>query len=173
MNWFSSIYGIGQEDYNRLRPLSYRGADVFLLAFSLISKASYENVAKKVSSASIIKEFFPLFSLMCHVCLIWFVDKYFLCVLFTFSVDSWVEALCAWCTNHSCRDKAWLDSLIQILKCYCQFFPLPEQMRYIDNIHNLCLHGIKLDCMFICLLFWTIMCPDPGFMHFQVNYISF
>uniref|UniRef100_M8C056 Rac-like GTP-binding protein 5 n=1 Tax=Aegilops tauschii TaxID=37682 RepID=M8C056_AEGTA len=33
----------GQEDYNRLRPLSYRGADVFLLAFSLISKASYEN----------------------------------------------------------------------------------------------------------------------------------
>ncbi|CAI0557516.1 unnamed protein product [Linum tenue] len=37
----------GQEDYNRLRPLSYRGADVFLLAFSLISKASYENVAKK------------------------------------------------------------------------------------------------------------------------------
>lgn len=38
----------GQEDYNRLRPLSYRGADVFILAFSLISKASYENVAKKV-----------------------------------------------------------------------------------------------------------------------------
>ncbi|KAK8483175.1 hypothetical protein V6N13_058943 [Hibiscus sabdariffa] len=37
----------GQEDYNRLRPLSYRGADVFILAFSLISKASYENVAKK------------------------------------------------------------------------------------------------------------------------------
>lgn len=38
----------GQEDYNRLRPLSYRGADVFILAFSLISKASYENVSKKV-----------------------------------------------------------------------------------------------------------------------------
>ncbi|KAL8130059.1 hypothetical protein V2J09_019214 [Rumex salicifolius] len=37
----------GQEDYNRLRPLSYRGADVFLLAFSLISKASYENISKK------------------------------------------------------------------------------------------------------------------------------
>ncbi|KAG4211195.1 hypothetical protein ERO13_A02G083300v2 [Gossypium hirsutum] len=37
----------GQEDYNRLRPLSYRGADVFILAFSLISKASYENVTKK------------------------------------------------------------------------------------------------------------------------------
>ncbi|CAN4078855.1 unnamed protein product [Withania somnifera] len=37
----------GQEDYNRLRPLSYRGADVFLLAFSLISKASYENIYKK------------------------------------------------------------------------------------------------------------------------------
>ncbi|KAM7517285.1 hypothetical protein LguiA_006868 [Lonicera macranthoides] len=33
----------GQEDYNRLRPLSYRGADVFILAFSLISKASNED----------------------------------------------------------------------------------------------------------------------------------
>jgi GTPase SAR1 family protein len=40
----------GQEDYNRLRPLSYRGADVFILAFSLISKASYENVSKKVGN---------------------------------------------------------------------------------------------------------------------------
>ncbi|XP_028797382.1 rac-like GTP-binding protein RAC13 [Neltuma alba] len=37
----------GQEDYNRLRPLSYRGADLFLLCFSLISKASYENISKK------------------------------------------------------------------------------------------------------------------------------
>ncbi|EPS67166.1 hypothetical protein M569_07611, partial [Genlisea aurea] len=37
----------GQEDYCRLRPLSYRGADVFILTFSLISRASYENVAKK------------------------------------------------------------------------------------------------------------------------------
>ncbi|KAM0934565.1 putative small GTP-binding protein [Dioscorea sansibarensis] len=36
-----------QEDYNRLRPLSYRGADVFILAFSLISKPSFENVSKK------------------------------------------------------------------------------------------------------------------------------
>ncbi|XP_075647724.1 uncharacterized protein LOC142618642 isoform X2 [Castanea sativa] len=39
--------GILLEDYNRLRPLSYHGADVFLLAFSLISEASYENVVKK------------------------------------------------------------------------------------------------------------------------------
>lgn len=38
----------GQEDYSRLRPLSYRCADVFVLAFSLISRASYENVLKKV-----------------------------------------------------------------------------------------------------------------------------
>ncbi|KAI3510418.1 hypothetical protein L1887_17390 [Cichorium endivia] len=37
----------GQEDYNRLRPLSYRGADVFLLAFSLINKASYDNIYRK------------------------------------------------------------------------------------------------------------------------------
>ncbi|KAG7021470.1 Rac-like GTP-binding protein 3, partial [Cucurbita argyrosperma subsp. argyrosperma] len=42
----------GQEDYNRLRPLSYRGADVFILAFSLVSRASYENVLKKVINTS-------------------------------------------------------------------------------------------------------------------------
>ncbi|KAL7204540.1 hypothetical protein ACSBR2_017583 [Camellia fascicularis] len=37
----------GQEDYNRLRPLSYRGAYVFLLAFSLIRRPSFENISKK------------------------------------------------------------------------------------------------------------------------------
>jgi len=37
----------GQEDYDRLRPLSYPQTDVFLVAFSLISKASYENVKQK------------------------------------------------------------------------------------------------------------------------------
>lgn len=42
------LFRSGQEDYSRLRPLSYRGADVFVLAFSLISRASYENVLKKV-----------------------------------------------------------------------------------------------------------------------------
>jgi GTPase SAR1 family protein len=42
----------GQEDYSRLRPLSYRGADIFVLAFSLISSASYENVLKKVYASS-------------------------------------------------------------------------------------------------------------------------
>jgi len=45
---FSCTVFLGQEDYNRLRPLSYRGADVFVLAFSLVSHASYENVLKKV-----------------------------------------------------------------------------------------------------------------------------
>uniref|UniRef100_A0A0E0R7B4 Uncharacterized protein n=1 Tax=Oryza rufipogon TaxID=4529 RepID=A0A0E0R7B4_ORYRU len=37
----------GQEDYSRLRILSYRGADIFVLAFSLISRASHENVLKE------------------------------------------------------------------------------------------------------------------------------
>ena len=37
----------GQEDYDRLRPLSYPQTDVFLLCFSLISPASYENVKAK------------------------------------------------------------------------------------------------------------------------------
>jgi len=37
----------GQEDYDRLRPLSYPGADVVLLCFSLTSKESYESVKEK------------------------------------------------------------------------------------------------------------------------------
>ncbi|CAN6821204.1 unnamed protein product [Brassica oleracea] len=36
-----------QADYNRLRRLNYHLPDVFLLAFSLVNKASFENVAKK------------------------------------------------------------------------------------------------------------------------------
>ena len=34
----------GQEDYNRLRPLSYPQTDVFLVCFSVISPTSFENV---------------------------------------------------------------------------------------------------------------------------------
>eukprot|EP00457_Paulinella_chromatophora_P007705 gb/GEZN01007729.1/.p1 GENE.gb/GEZN01007729.1/~~gb/GEZN01007729.1/.p1 ORF type:complete len:192 (-),score=25.96 gb/GEZN01007729.1/:692-1267(-) len=37
----------GQEDYDRLRPLSYPQTDVFLIAFSIISPSSYENVKTK------------------------------------------------------------------------------------------------------------------------------
>mmetsp|Transcript_49580 Transcript_49580/g.60852 ORF Transcript_49580/g.60852 Transcript_49580/m.60852 type:complete len:189 (-) Transcript_49580:148-714(-) len=37
----------GQEDYDRLRPLSYPQTDVFLVCFSIISKSSYENVQTK------------------------------------------------------------------------------------------------------------------------------
>lgn len=37
----------GQEDYDRLRPLSYPQADVFLVCFSVVSPASYENVKAK------------------------------------------------------------------------------------------------------------------------------
>lgn len=37
----------GQEDYDRLRPLSYPGTDVFLVSFSIVSPVSYENVKTK------------------------------------------------------------------------------------------------------------------------------
>jgi len=37
----------GQEDYDRLRPLSYPQTDVFLVCFSLVSPPSFENVKSK------------------------------------------------------------------------------------------------------------------------------
>ncbi|KAI9204794.1 rho family small GTP binding protein cdc42 [Polychytrium aggregatum] len=37
----------GQEDYDRLRPLSYPQTDVFLICFSVVSPASFENVKEK------------------------------------------------------------------------------------------------------------------------------
>ena len=37
----------GQEEYDRLRPLSYPQTDVFLIFFSLINRTSFENVARK------------------------------------------------------------------------------------------------------------------------------
>lgn len=38
----------GQEDYNRLRPLSYPQSDIFIITFSVVEPASFENALKKV-----------------------------------------------------------------------------------------------------------------------------
>lgn len=43
----------GQEDYDRLRPLSYPQTDVFLVCFSVVSPSSFENVKEKVNNACI------------------------------------------------------------------------------------------------------------------------
>ena len=37
----------GQEDYDRLRPLSYPETEVFLICFSLVSPTSFKNARKK------------------------------------------------------------------------------------------------------------------------------
>jgi GTPase SAR1 family protein len=41
----------GQEDYDRLRPLSYPQTDVFLICFSIVSPPSFDNVKAKVENA--------------------------------------------------------------------------------------------------------------------------
>lgn len=43
----------GQEDYDRLRPLSYPQTDVFLICFSIVSPPSFDNVKAKVRAASL------------------------------------------------------------------------------------------------------------------------
>lgn len=40
----------GQEDYDRLRPLSYPQTNVFLICFSVVRPSSFENVKCKVRS---------------------------------------------------------------------------------------------------------------------------
>jgi small GTP-binding protein len=44
----------GQEDYDRLRPLSYPQTDVFLICFSLVSPPSFENVRTKVLTIDVV-----------------------------------------------------------------------------------------------------------------------
>lgn len=39
---------LGQEDYDRLRPLSYPGSDIILLCYSTVNQASYEAITEKV-----------------------------------------------------------------------------------------------------------------------------
>lgn len=51
---FAANHGVfshcaGQEDYDRLRPLSYPQTDVFLVCFSVVSPSSFENVKEKVT----------------------------------------------------------------------------------------------------------------------------
>ncbi|KYQ89609.1 Rho GTPase [Tieghemostelium lacteum] len=37
----------GQEDYDRLRPLSYPQTDVFLVCFSIVSRTAFQNISEK------------------------------------------------------------------------------------------------------------------------------
>lgn len=38
----------GQEDFEKLRPMSYSGTDVFVICYSVDSRTSLENVRMKV-----------------------------------------------------------------------------------------------------------------------------
>lgn len=77
----------GQEDYDRLRPLSYPQTDVFLVCFSVVSPSSFENVREKVS----------LFLLALSICL----SSVFPCRSFHFLCNFSEFSLChfVWAKN--------------------------------------------------------------------------
>ena len=50
----AALLSTGQEDYDRLRPLSYPQTDVFLVCFSVVSPSSFENVKEKVGLAVLV-----------------------------------------------------------------------------------------------------------------------
>lgn len=43
------LHPAGQEDYDRLRPLSYSDANVVLICFDVTDPNSYENILTKVT----------------------------------------------------------------------------------------------------------------------------
>lgn len=45
VKWYCSVFS--QEDYDRLRPLSYPMTDVFLICFSVVNPASFQNVREE------------------------------------------------------------------------------------------------------------------------------
>ena len=121
---YCSFINSGQEDYNRLRPLSYRGADVFLLAFSLLSRASYENISKKVFLPSLLiipqsyDTFTPTNFTRIHLIFVselWYgiiPAKHNLTLGPFCAVDPWTETLCPNCANCTCGNQTWYQLIL-------------------------------------------------------------
>lgn len=58
----------GQEDYDRLRPLSYPDTNVLLICFSIDSPDSLENVPEKVGEAGLCGLILNLHACVCCFC---------------------------------------------------------------------------------------------------------
>ena len=56
----------GQEDYDRLRPLSYPDTDVAILSFAICNPDSYNNITEKVNLV-LIGSGFQKSSILCQI----------------------------------------------------------------------------------------------------------
>lgn len=91
----------GQEDYDRLRPLSYPQTDVFLICFSLVSPPSCENVRTKVSERT---QSNPLSGTVAVAVV---TSLFIFWLLYNTIVGSRDFASRTKCARYSCWHKAW------------------------------------------------------------------
>lgn len=98
----------GQEDYDRLRPLSYPQTDVFLVCFSVVSPSSFENVKEKASRA--LRG--PSVDSQC-VSIAWFASFYFVCL----ETRCFKSAFLNWCA----ASQKWVMELFWVMSSFPVF----------------------------------------------------
>lgn len=106
---FTQCLLVWQEDYDRLRPLSYPMTDVFLICFSVVNPASFQNVREEwVPELQEYAPNVPYLLIGTQVHTLYYYSEYCL-PLYTFGNYMWNNA-------QICNKNIWYTSMLQC--CY-------------------------------------------------------